>query len=75
MPQRRDPAATKAAKAEAKATRKAASKQRRIQLWQAFNLQRKEDKRLLPYMIGAFVIIVAASVTAGMLSAAPRCTC
>ncbi len=67
MPQRRDPAATKAAKAEAKATRKAAAKQRRSQLWQAFNLQRKEDKRLLPYMIGAFVIIAAASVTIGVL--------
>ena len=56
---------TKAAKAEAKATRKAASKQRRSQLWQAFQIQRKEDKRLLPYMIGAFVLIVAASVVAG----------
>lgn len=55
-------AATKAAKAEAKAARKAASKQRRSQLWQAFQMQRKEDKRLLPYMIGAFVLIVALSV-------------
>ena len=53
------PLQTKAAKAEAKATRKAASKQRRSQLWQAFQMQRKEDKRLLPYMIGAFVLIVA----------------
>ena len=34
-------AATKAAKAEAKAARKAASKQRRSQLWQAFQMQRK----------------------------------
>ena len=54
--------ADKAAKAEAKTARKAASKQRRSQLWQAFQMQRKEDKRLLPYMIGAFVVIVAASV-------------
>ena len=53
------PLPTKAAKAEAKAARKAASKQRRSQLWQAFQIQRKEDKRLLPYMIGAFVLIVA----------------
>ena len=30
-------------------------------------MQRKEDKRLLPYMIGAFVLIVAASVAAGMV--------
>jgi hypothetical protein len=62
------PAASKAAKAEAKATRKAASKQRRSQLWQAFQMQRKEDKRLLPYMIGAFVLIAAAAVVAGVFS-------
>jgi hypothetical protein len=62
------PAASKAAKAEAKATRKAASKQRRSQLWQAFQMQRKEDKRLLPYMIGAFVLIVAVAVVAGVFS-------
>ncbi|UNB55141.1 DUF4191 domain-containing protein [Mycolicibacterium sp. YH-1] len=68
MAKTRNPAAVKAAKAEAKATRKAASKQRRSQLWQAFQIQRKEDKRLLPYMIGAFVLIVAAAVTAGVLS-------
>jgi hypothetical protein len=62
------PAASKAAKAEAKGTRKAASKQRRSQLWQAFQMQRKEDKRLLPYMIGAFVLIAAAAVVAGVFS-------
>lgn len=64
----RDPAAVKAAKAEAKSQRKAASKQRRSQLWQAFQIQRKEDTRLLPYMIGAFVLIVAASVALGVVS-------
>ena len=47
---------SKAARAEAKAARKAASKERRSQLWQAFNIQRKEDKRLLPYMLGAFLL-------------------
>ena len=62
MAKTRTAAQNKAAKAEAKAARKAASKQRRSQLWQAFQMQRKEDKRLLPYMIGAFVLIVAASV-------------
>ena len=31
-------------------------------------MQRKEDKRLLPYMIGAFVLIVAAAVVAGVFS-------
>jgi uncharacterized membrane protein YgcG len=67
MAKSRNAAETKAAKAEAKAARKAASKQRRSQLWQAFQIQRKEDKRLLPYMIGAFVLIVAVAVVAGIL--------
>ena len=61
------PAKTKAAKAEAKAAAKAASKQRRAQLWQAFQMQRKEDKRLLPLMIGAFVAVVVLSVVVGFL--------
>ena len=65
MAKPRNTAENKAAKAEAKAARKAASKERRSQLWQAFNLQRKQDKRLLPYMIGAFVLIVGASVAVG----------
>ncbi|MHA3021027.1 DUF4191 domain-containing protein [Mycobacterium sp. BMJ-28] len=68
MAKSRNPAADKAAKAEAKAARKAASKQRRGQLWQAFQMQRKEDKRLLPYMVGAFVLIVAASVALGLFA-------
>jgi hypothetical protein len=63
----RDAKATKAARAETKATRKAAAKERRGQLWQAFTMQRKEDKRLLPYMIGAFALIVAVSVAVGVM--------
>ncbi|MGH3522037.1 MAG: DUF4191 domain-containing protein [Mycobacterium sp.] len=66
MAKPRSPAATKAARAEAKAVRKAAAKERRIQLWQAFTMQRKEDKRLLPYMIGAFVLIVGVSAAVGV---------
>ncbi|WP_158017280.1 DUF4191 domain-containing protein [Mycobacterium basiliense] len=66
MARPRNATENKAAKAEAKAARKAASRQRRTQLWQAFNLQRKEDKRLLPYMIGAFVLIVGMAVTVGV---------
>ena len=65
MAKSRSTAETKAAKAEAKAAAKVAAKQRRSQLWQAFQMQRKEDKRLLPYMIGAFVLIVAAAVAVG----------
>lgn len=67
MAKPRNAAENKALKAEAKANRKAESKQRRKQLWQAFQMQRKEDTRLLPYMIGAFVLIVALSVAAGIL--------
>lgn len=66
MAKTRSAAANKAARAEAKAARKAAAKERRRQLWQAFNIQRKEDKRLLPYMIGAFVLIVGISVAVGL---------
>ncbi|EUA91329.1 DUF4191 domain-containing protein [Mycobacterium ulcerans] len=66
MARSRNSAENKAAKAEAKAARKAAARERRTQLWQAFNLQRKEDKRLLPYMIGAFVLIVGISVAVGV---------
>lgn len=71
MAKPRTKAETKAAKAEAKATRKAASKQRRQQLWQAFQLQRKEDKRLVPYMALAFVLITAASMFLGIRSGGP----
>ncbi|EKF23350.1 hypothetical protein C731_2686 [Mycolicibacterium hassiacum DSM 44199] len=65
MAKSRNPEALKAAKAEAKAARKVAAKQRRSQLWQAFQIQRREDKRLLPYMITAFVLVVAGSVALG----------
>lgn len=57
MPRPRTTAENKAARAAAKAARKTASKQRRTQLWEAFQHQRKEDKRLVPYMVGAFVLV------------------
>ncbi len=62
MAKPRNAADNKAARAQAAAARKAAAKERRGQLWEAFKIQRQEDKRLLPYMIGAFVLIVGASV-------------
>jgi hypothetical protein len=62
------PKATKEAKAAAKAARKEASRARRKQLWQAFQMQRKEDKLLLPYMIGAVVLLVALAVVIGLLT-------
>lgn len=66
MAKSRTAAQNKAARAEAQAARKAAARERRTQLWQAFNIQRQEDKRLLPYMIGAFVLIVGISVGVGI---------
>ncbi len=66
MAKTRTPAELKAAKAEAKAAAKAASKQRRKQLWQAFQMQRKEDSRLLPYMLGGFALVLAISVAFGI---------
>jgi uncharacterized protein DUF4191 len=66
MARPRSTAQNKAARAQAQAARKAATRERRRQLWQAFTIQRQEDKRLLPYMIGAFVLIVTVSVAAGV---------
>jgi hypothetical protein len=66
MAKPRTTAENKAARAQAQAARKAASRERRSQLWQAFNIQRQEDKRLLPYMIGAFVLIVGIAVAVGV---------
>ncbi|TAM72559.1 DUF4191 domain-containing protein [Mycobacterium sp.] len=68
MAKSRTAAENKVARAQAQAARKAAARERRTQLWQAFNLQRQEDKRLLPYMIGAFVLIVGISVGVGLWS-------
>lgn len=48
-------AQNKAAQKEARALRRAESKQRRRQIWEAFKMQRKEDKKLLPLMIGALL--------------------
>lgn len=42
---------SKEEKKAAKIVTKAGKKERRGQIWQAFQTQRKEDKRLLPYMI------------------------
>lgn len=47
--------AEKEAKKAAKAAKRLESKERRSQIWQAFQTQRKQDKWLLPLMIGALV--------------------
>ncbi|MGH3786093.1 MAG: DUF4191 domain-containing protein [Pseudonocardiaceae bacterium] len=55
-----------AAKA-AKKVRRAASKQRRKQIFEAFKVQRREDKALLPLMIGAVVVVTAVAFGVGFL--------
>jgi hypothetical protein len=57
---------SKEEKKAAKAEKRVAAKERRSQLWQAFQMQRKQDKKLLPYMIGA-VVGTAAVVTLGLM--------
>jgi hypothetical protein len=59
----KDKAAAKAAKQE----RRAASKQRRAQIFEAFKVQRREDKKLLPLMIGAVVLVAAVAFGVGLL--------
>jgi len=46
----------KAAKAESRKVRRQASKEKRGQMWQAFQMQRKEDKALLPILIGTVLV-------------------
>ncbi|SMD27229.1 protein of unknown function [Kibdelosporangium aridum] len=63
MASKQDKEALKAAKA----ARKAESKAKRSQIWQAFKMQRKEDKLLIPWMLGVFLVITAAVFLLGML--------
>ena len=49
------PSVSKEEKKAAKVASRAGKKERRSQIWQAFQMQRKEDKRLLPYMIACLV--------------------
>jgi hypothetical protein len=51
--------AAKAARKEAAQAKRAESRARRKQLFEAFKMQRREDKLLLPLMIGAFVLSIA----------------
>ena len=64
------PAAGTKSKAAAKAVKqeaRAASKLRRAQVLEAFNIQRREDKVLLPLMIGVFLGITAVVFGVGFL--------
>ncbi|MBV9141096.1 MAG: DUF4191 domain-containing protein [Pseudonocardiales bacterium] len=59
----KDKEAAKAAKQQ----RRAAAKQRRAQILEAFTIQRREDKALLPLMIGVFLAITGLGFGAGWL--------
>lgn len=63
----KDKQAAKAAKQE----RRAASKQRRAQLFEAFNMQRREDKALLPLMIGVLLAVTVVVFGVGFLIGEP----
>src|SRR3954452_12306170 len=52
------PQLDKAAKKEAARERRAASKAKRRQIFEAFKMQRRDDKKLVPYMVGAFLLSV-----------------
>lgn len=50
-----DKAAIKAAKKREKQAKRDQRKQQRSQMWKAFNMQRKQDKALIPLMLAAIV--------------------
>jgi uncharacterized protein DUF4191 len=57
----------KAARAEAKRAKRAESKQRRRQFFQAFNMQRKQDKLLIPIIVGLIVLGGAVGFGVGLI--------
>lgn len=61
------PKPDKEAKRKARQERRAAGKARRQQIWQAFQMQRKEDKALIPWMVGVFLLGVALAVGIGWI--------
>ena len=56
----------KAAAKEASATRRAERKAKRGQIFEAFKMQRREDKALLPIMIGVFLAPIVVAFVAGL---------
>ncbi|MHA2789403.1 DUF4191 domain-containing protein [Corynebacterium sp. S7] len=64
---KRDKAANKAAKKEERAAKRAQRKQTWSQMWQAFQLQRKRDKKLIPLMVLAVVGVAAVFFLLGLI--------
>jgi hypothetical protein len=56
----------KEAKQAARRARRAASRARYKQIWQAFQMQRREDKALLPIMVGVLLLSVAVVFAIGL---------
>src|SRR3954451_20494021 len=61
------PKLDKAAKKEARREKRAASKARRRQIWEAFKMQRRDDKKLVPLMVGAFLLAVLVVFGIGLI--------
>jgi Domain of unknown function (DUF4191) len=60
-------AAEKAEKRSAARARRAASKERRKQIFEAFKMQRREDKALVPIMVGVFLLAVLVVFGIGLI--------
>ncbi|MGM1063994.1 DUF4191 domain-containing protein [Saccharothrix sp. Mg75] len=67
MAGKQDKAAAKAASKEAAKARRAASKQRRGQIFEAFKMQRREDKALVPLMLLCLLGATAAAFLIGLI--------
>ena len=60
---------SKADKKAARTAKRAASKERRGQFWQAFQMQRKDDKALIPILVGTVVLTAVVFFLLGLLGA------
>ncbi len=67
MPATAKPKLDKAAKKEAARAKRAASKARRRQIFEAFKMQRREDKKLVPLMVGVFLLAVLVVFGIGLI--------
>lgn len=57
----------KEAAKQAKRDKRAASKARRGQIFEAFNMQRREDKALIPWMVGSVVVVAGVLFGVGFI--------
>jgi len=57
----------KEAAKQAKQEKRAASKARRGQIFEAFKVQRREDKALIPWMLGSFLVVAGVVFGAGFI--------